>query len=148
MFPRHIIAVVDGCLPDADEMWTATSGGCVIFPRARVHIAAQVGNRPRSRRPRRNRSRRPCGRRGRFSRWPSLSGLNTLRPKSKSLRRLRLVDRSAHWSVYAQVKKVTIQAHGKYAKLGGRADLLVAMVKDRFREVGEAIGVELKSAEE
>ena len=31
---------------------------------------------------------------------------------------------------------------------GGRADLLVAMVKDRFREVGEAIGVELKSAEE
>ena len=69
-------------------------------------------------------------------------------PKSISVRRLRLVDRSAHWSVYAQVKKVTIQAHGHYAKLGGRADLLVAMVKDRFREVGEAIGVELKSAEE
>ena len=60
------------------------------------------------------------------------------------------MDRSAHWSVYAQVKKVTIQAHGKYAKLGGRADLLVAMVKDRFRKVGEAIGVELelKSPEE
>ena len=77
-------------------------------------------------------------------------GTNTPRPKSNSLRRLRLVDRSAHWSVYAQVKKVTIQAHGKYAKLGGRADLLVAMVKDRFRKVGEAIGVELelKSPEE
>ena len=69
-------------------------------------------------------------------------------PKSISVRRLRLVDRSAHWSVYAQVKKVTIQAHGHYAKLGGRADLLVAMVQERFRKVGEAIEVELKSAEE
>ena len=74
VFPRHIIAVVDGCLPDGDEMWTGAGGGCVIFARARVHIAAQVGYRPRSRRPRRNRSRRPCGRRGRLSRWPSLSG--------------------------------------------------------------------------
>ena len=69
-------------------------------------------------------------------------------PKSKSLRRLRLVGRSAHWSVYAQVKKVTIQAHGHYAKLGGRADLLVAMVQERFREVGEAIATELKPPEE
>ena len=75
-------------------------------------------------------------------------GTNTPRPKSNSLRRLRLVDRSAHWSVYAQVKKVTIQAHGHYAKLGGRADLLVAMVQERFREVGEAIATELKPPEE
>ena len=40
------------------------------------------------------------------------------------------------------------QAHGHYAKLGGRADLLVAMVQERFREVGEAIATELKPPEE
>ena len=83
-----------------------------------------------------------------MSRWPSLSGHEHAASQTISLRRLRLVDRSAHWSVYAQVKKVTIQAHGKYAKLGGRADLLVAMVQERFREVAAAIEVELKSPEE
>ena len=38
VFPRHIIAVVDGFLPDGDEMWTGAGGGCVISP-ARAFIS-------------------------------------------------------------------------------------------------------------
>jgi hypothetical protein len=85
-----------------------------------------------------------------LSRWPSLSGHEHAASQIKFL-----AASSSRGAVRSLVglcagKKVTIQAHGKYAKLGGRADLLVAMVKDRFRKVGEAIGVELelKSPEE